>query len=193
MPVHINCRLLMAVVYTALCLASGTWSLGSPPPDRPPNFVLILVDDLGWKDTGFQGSTYYETPNIDKAARQGMIFTNAYANAPNCAPSRASLLTGQYAPRHGIYTVGQSARGPENLRRWIPVVNRTVLRPTAVTIAEALKPGGYVSAYIGKWHLGDDPESGPHSQGFDQNVGGNHQGHPTRCFSPYGLSWLSNG
>ena len=69
-----------------------------------PNIVFIMVDDLGWKDVGSMGSNYYETPNIDKLSRQGMVFTNAYANAPNCAPTRACLMTGQYTPRHGIYT-----------------------------------------------------------------------------------------
>jgi len=67
-----------------------------------PNFVFIFIDDLGWKDLGFMGSRYYETPHIDRLARQGMVFTSAYANAPNCAPTRACLLSGQYSPRHGV-------------------------------------------------------------------------------------------
>ena len=72
---------------------------------QKPNIVFIFIDDLGWKDVGYMGSDYYETPNIDKLAGEGMIFTNAYANAANCAPSRACFLTGQYSPRHGAYTV----------------------------------------------------------------------------------------
>jgi arylsulfatase A-like enzyme len=82
--------------------------------------VLILIDDLGWKDLGYMGSEYYETPNIDKLANQGMIFTQAYSNAANCAPTRASLLTGQYTPRHGVFTVASSERGESAWRRLIP-------------------------------------------------------------------------
>ena len=88
--------------------------------DRP-NFVFFLVDDLGWKDLGCFGSTFYETPNIDALAASGMVFTDAYACAPNCAPSRASLLSGKYTPRHGIYTVGDPRRGRHPFRRLEPV------------------------------------------------------------------------
>ncbi len=84
-----------------------------------PNILFFFVDDMGWKDAGFMGSQYYETPNIDRLASEGMIFTNAYANAPNCAPSRACLLSGQYSPRHGVYTVGS----PLKIKLcWIPVL-----------------------------------------------------------------------
>src|SRR5882672_8457623 len=117
---------------------------------RKTNVVLICIDDLGWKDGGFLGSTFYHTPNIDRLAAQGMVFTSAYANAPNCAPSRASLLTGLYPPRHGIYTVGSSERGPKRLRKLIPIATRTTLNTDLVTIAEALRTAGYVSASIGK-------------------------------------------
>ena len=89
------------------CGPAGEW----PGEDGPlVNIVLIYVDDLGWRDLGVQGSTYYETPNIDRLAAEGMRFTNAYANAPNCAPSRAALMSGQYAPRTGVYTGGAAAR-----------------------------------------------------------------------------------
>ncbi len=182
----------VAIRGAASFLAVGCLSAWAAP-DRKPNFVLIYIDDLGWKDAGFQGSTYYETPSADRLAKQGMGFTSAYANAPNCAPSRASLLSGQYPPRHGIYTVGSPERGPANLRKWVPVPNKTVLKSTAVTIAEALKPGGYVSASIGKWHLGDDPDSGPLSQGFDVSIGGGHEGHAKSYFSPYGIPELTDG
>jgi len=138
---------------------------------RRPNIVFILVDDLGWRDVGFMGSRYYETPNIDRLAREGSFFTAAYASAPNCAPSRASLLTGQYTPRHGVYTVNNPARGDARLRKLIPTPNRTELDPGATTIAEALRTAGYVSASIGKWNLGDDPDFGPVSQGFDVDFG----------------------
>src|SRR5262245_53748035 len=140
--------------------------------DVRPNFVIIYIDDLGWMDTGFQGSTYYETPNADRIAREGMVFRSAYANGPNCAPSRASLLSGQYTPRHGVYTVGKPERGPDNLRRWAAVPSATELKATSFTIAEALRGSGYVTACIGKWHLGADPYLGPHAQGFDVALAG---------------------
>ncbi|MHC4942106.1 MAG: sulfatase [Planctomycetota bacterium] len=155
---------------------------------RQPNIVFILIDDLGWKDAGFMGSEYYETPNIDGLAKKGVVFTDAYANAPNCAPTRASLLTGQYTPRHGIYTVGSSERGPSHLRKLIPIPNKTVLDPDTTTLAEALRAGGYVCGHIGKWHLGKDPFFGPIAQGFDKNIGGGSQGTPPAGYlAPFDL------
>src|SRR5210317_862744 len=79
--------------------------------EKSPNIIIINIDDMGWRDVGFMGSQYYETPIIDRLASQAMVFTNAYANAPNCAPSRACLLSRWYGPRHGVYTVGTSSRG----------------------------------------------------------------------------------
>ena len=87
------------------------------PSPTPPNIVLIYADDLGWRDLGVQGSRFYETPNIDRLAAEGMRFTDAYANAPNCAPSRAALISGQYAPRTRIYTVGRRSAGPPRSAR----------------------------------------------------------------------------
>jgi arylsulfatase A-like enzyme len=131
-----------------------------------PNIVLIIIDDLGWKDAGYMGSTYYQTPNIDRLAGQGMIFTNAYANAANCAPTRACLLSGQYTPRHGVFTVARPDRGKSEDRRLIPVVNSRKISSDKITIAEALEPAGYVSAAIGKWHVADPPQQ----QGFDVGI-----------------------
>ena len=162
-------------------------------PGQKPNIVFILADDQGWRDLGYMGSRYYETPEIDRLAASGMVFTNAYANAPNCAPTRAALMSGLYAPRTGIYTVGPSERGRAAYRRLIPVKNRTVLDTAFVTIAEALHARGYVCASIGKWHLGDPPDSGPEAQGFDLNVAGWHLGHPRSYFSPYHNPYLPDG
>ena len=167
-------------------------------PDKPscsdkPNIILFLVDDLGWRDTGFMGSKYYETPNIDKLAEGGMIFTNAYANAPNCAPSRACIMSGLYPPRHGVYTVGNSDRGKAADRNLVPVKNKTVLEGDFITIAERLKHAGYATCHIGKWHLGDDSLTSPEAQGFDVNTGGNHAGHPKSYFSPYRNPNLKDG
>ncbi len=158
-----------------------------------PNIIFIYADDMGWKDAGFMASEFYDTPSIDALAASGRIFTNAYANAPNCAPSRAALMTGLYSPRTGIYTVGTSKRGKSEYRRIIPVQNNTILDTSFVTIAEALKKNGYTSISIGKWHLGDDPETGPLNQGFDFNIGGTHLGHPKSYFSPYKNPKLSDG
>ncbi len=166
---------------------------GGERSDRP-NFVFIYIDDMGWKDVGFMGSLYYETPNIDRLAAEGMVFRDAYANAPNCAPSRACLMTGQYTPRHGIYTVGNPARGKARYRKLIPIKNETTLPQEAVTIAEELAKAGYVSASMGKWHLGDPPKHGPCGQGFDLNIGGFRAGHPPHgYFSPYRNPQLEDG
>ena len=147
-----------------------------------PNIVLIVADDLGWKDVGFMGSSYYETPNLDRLAREGIAFEQAYAPAANCAPSRACLMTGMYSTAHGIYTVGSSERGDSRTRRIVPVKNKTILRSDFFTLAEALQEAGYTTASIGKWHLGEDPCS----QGFEKNVGGSERGHPHSYFAPYG-------
>lgn len=172
--------LLMAVGITAVASAA----------ERRPNVVFFFIDDLGWRDLEFMGSSYYETPNVDRLAREGMVFDNAYANAPNCAPSRACLMSGLYGPRHGVYTVGNPARGQDNLRQLIPTPNNTVLENRFVTIPEVLKEAGYVTATMGKWHLGPDPGT----QGFDVNVGGNHSGSPRGgYFSPWKNPQLANG
>ena len=147
----------------------------------PPNIVLIIADDLGWKDLGFMGSSYYETPHLDRLAGEGMVFNRAYAPAANCAPSRAGLMSGMYATAHGIYTVGSSERGDPRTRRLIPATNTVILRDRFFTLAEALNQAGYTTVNIGKWHLGKDPCT----QGMDYNVGGSTWGHPGSYFAPY--------
>lgn len=140
----------------------------APPSDRP-NFILVLIDDLGWKDVGFMGNRFIETPSLDRLAGDGAVFTDAYANAPNCAPTRASLLTGQYTPRHGVYTVGEPTRGDTSRNKLLPISNRQHLPPDSVTIAQALKAGGYTTACLGMWNLGRrrEPENMPPARGFD--------------------------
>ena len=103
---------------------------------------MIFIDVYGWRDVWVYGSKYYETPNADRIAREGVNFRSAYSNGPNCAPSRASLMSGLYSPRHGIYTVANSDRGKATYRKIIPTKNTTVLRKEFVTLAEALKAGG---------------------------------------------------
>jgi len=157
------------------CRAQPERIEAEPVPEKKLNFVFIIIDDLGWRDIGLMGRArglgeprvYYETPNIDKLAGQGVVFASAYSNAPNCAPTRACLMSGQYTPRHGVYTVGTSERGKANMRKLIPTPNKTTLDSKVVTIAEALKPGGYTSACIGKWHLGTKEPFRQEDQGFD--------------------------
>ena len=134
-------------------IASLAWTgLEGAETDRKPNIVFILIDDMGWNDPGFMGNKDFRTPRIDGLARQGMIFDNAYANAPNCAPTRACLMSGQYSPRHGVYTVAKSDRGKSQNRKLIPIKNTRTLAGDVLTLPEALKPAGYISAMIGKWH-----------------------------------------
>lgn len=148
--------------------ALATATLAHAAASRPPNIVLVFADDLGYRDTGIGGSDFFETPRLDAFARQGMVFENGYAAAANCAPSRACLLSGQYTPRHGVYAVGSTNRGPDKLKRLVPVPNRDGLAPSVVTMAEALKAAGYVTGHFGKWHLHDGtPGSLPSRQGFD--------------------------
>lgn len=160
--------------------------------DQRKNIILFVVDDLGWTDVGYMGNTYNSTPNIDKLAGEGTIFTNAYSNAPNCAPTRACLLSGQYAPRHGVYTVGSPERGKSIYRKIIPSSNKTKLSENNLTFAEVLQANDYVTAHLGKWHLGDGP-TGPLERGFDYNFGGNQAGNPKTYFSPYKNKNLSDG
>jgi arylsulfatase A-like enzyme len=181
---------------TAFAAATATAGLNlfcSSQNKKRPNIIFFLIDDLGWKDVGFMGSNYYETPNIDKLASEGVHFTNAYANAPNCAPTRACLMSGQYSPRHGIFTVGTSERGESRFRKLVPTPNNTILHKDNITFVEILQQAGYTNASIGKWHLGKGKKTGPLGQGFDVNIGGNTAGAPKSYFSPYKNPDLTDG
>ncbi len=155
-----------------LIAADATAQTGS----RPPNVVFILADDLGWRDTGVYGSKFYETPNIDALAQRGMRFTNAYAAAPICSPTRASILTGLHPARLGMTTAsghlarvvldkGLRERGVEN-QPALTAESVTRLRLEHFTLAEAFNAAGYRTAHFGKWHLGREPYD-PYQQGFD--------------------------
>jgi arylsulfatase A-like enzyme len=137
-------------------------------PQRP-NIVLILADDLGWTDLGCMGSRYYETPHIDRLAAQGMTFTS-FCVSQNCAPTRAALLSGQYAPRTGVYSVGTLARGKASDRLLVPPENVTRLPLGKVTLAEALHRAGYATGMFGKWHLGDGADYHPARRGFQEAI-----------------------
>jgi arylsulfatase A-like enzyme len=157
-----------------------------------PNIVFIVADDLGWADTGCYGSTFYETPNIDRLAGQGMRFTDAYAASSVCSPTRASILTGKYPARLHLtdWLPGRPDRPDQKLNR--PPF-RQLLSPRESTVAKALKEAGYRTAFIGKWHLGGSPGCWPEHLGFDLNIAGSGRGQPPSYFSPYGLPNLKDG
>ncbi|MDG2207298.1 MAG: sulfatase, partial [Pirellulales bacterium] len=185
------------------CLAIAASSVhssaaDSPPIERPPNLIVILVDDLGWRDLGCYDATYYETPHIDRLAAEGIRFTDAYAAAAVCSPTRATLLTGRYSARLGLTdwmraapkkvlengvkdpsagyeNVGEGLLTPKN-PFWMELGERTV--------AEVLSESGYVTGQIGKWHLGSDSWY-PDKQGFSFHRGGSDLGQPPNYFFPF--------
>ena len=156
-----------------------------------PNIILIVADDLGWSDLSYMGSEYYETPNIDKLSKSGMTFYNGYASSANCAPSRATMLSGKYHTEHGIYTVRNSDRGSRKTRKIIPIETKTTLDLDFFVIPEMLKEMGYTNGHFGKWHLGDVGFH-PEQSGFDVNIGGNRHGGPGGYFAPYPNPELEN-
>ena len=148
----------------------------------PPNIILINIDDMGWNDVSFMGSKYYDTPHIDALADQGLVFTQGYAAASNCAPSRASIHSGKWTTRHQIYTVSNSDRGKASDRKLIPIKNTTVLDKKFITLSQKLKQQGYTTCHSGKWHLSNDPLG----YGFDVNIAGGPQGAPGSYYLPFG-------
>jgi arylsulfatase A-like enzyme len=177
------------LVIICLCASCSENQNNVEKVNSKPNIILFYADDLGWMDLAVQGSKYYETPNIDRIAQGGMNFTNAYANAANCAPSRACLMTGLYTPRHGLYTVSNPARGKTENRKLIPIENKRTLDSTFLTLPSFLKNKGYQTAIAGKWHITEDPTK----NGFDTNFGGSRIGLPSTYFSPYNNPKLPDG
>lgn len=155
-----------------------------------PNFIFILADDLGYHDLSVMGSKYYETPNIDRIANEGMSFTNGYANCQVCSPSRASILLGTFPARHGITDwigakAGEEWRKTGRFNQLLPPEYVRKLPADEVTLPEALREGGYKTFFAGKWHLGDST-SWPEDHGFDINKGGWDAGSPGGgYFSPF--------
>jgi len=159
--------------------------------DRPWNFILILIDDMGWRDLGCYGSSTYLTPHIDRLAEEGMRFTDAYASAPVCSPTRASIMTGKCPARLHL-TDWIPGRKPWPTSKLQAPAFEQQLPHQEITIAEGLKAKGYVTASIGKWHLGG-PEFYPESQGFSVNVAGTDRGSPRSYFGPFDLPGITGG
>ncbi len=196
MRTPILATLALFALFTATLQAQAT---------RPPNVVVILIDDLGWTDLSCQGSTYYQTPNIDRLAASGVRFTDAYAACAVCSPTRAAVMTGRSPARTGVtdwirarFQRPGGQTPAQNPSAYVGGRNRQLLCPPnpfwlehdEVTLAEALKTAGYTSCHIGKWHLGDEAWY-PQHQGFDENYGGCDYGQPPSYFDPYSNNKLA--
>ncbi|SMP75507.1 Arylsulfatase A [Neorhodopirellula lusitana] len=194
----------LAASLLALCTFSATASGNeSESNERPPNVVLIMADDLGWKDLHCYGNEEVDTPHLDHLAQQGLLFTDAYSAAPVCTPTRAALMTGESPARLNI--TNHAGGHPNNFQKpGTDLITPTWLRHLPlerVTLAEQLKAAGYATGFVGKWHLSHrsrstsstdadlptEPELRPEHQGFDINIGGCRFGGPPSYFSPYGI------
>ncbi len=188
----------LGIVAVSLAASKNILSCAKP---QKQNFVFILVDDLGWTDLGCYGSTFYETPNIDQLAAEGMMFTDAYAACPVCSPTRASIMAGKYPARMNT-TDWFGAPQPETAKNhWtrnkplLPAPYIEHLPLEEVTVAETLQQNGYATFFAGKWHLGREGFY-PENQGFDFNKGGWERGGPYgrgKYFTPYDNPRLSDG
>lgn len=186
-----------SVVMVSLAMACALPRSPGGSPQKKPNIVFFLADDLGWSDLGCYGSRFYETPHIDRLARGGARFTQAYAACPVCSPSRASILTGKYPQRTGITDYIGAAQPDTWTRntRLLPARYSTELALDEVTLAETFREAGYATFFAGKWHLGPEGRW-PEDQGFDVNKGGIDRGGPyggDKYFSPYGNPRLKDG
>lgn len=212
--IKLNPLLKSAVALAVVPLASSCGRIVQPGEDHDrPNFVFILVDDYGWSDVSYNGSETYETPNVDRLASEGMVFTDFYSGGPVSSPTRASIMTGKYTARTGITAhLITPDRDPEHVTNHLPLEE--------FTIAEALKEQGYATAFFGKWHLGYKPEHWASHQGFDVAIGGSdapqdwelarpgepypvcdwrgtqlgsHLNQNGRFFSPHHFTWMEDG
>ena len=161
---------------------------------KRPNLLFIFMDDMGWRDLVCSGSSFYETPRIDRLCSQGMFFENAYASCPVCSPSRASFLTGKYPARLKVTDWIDMSGTCHPLRgKLVDAPYLKHLPEGEYTIAQALKDEGYCTWHVGKWHLGGR-EYYPEYFGFDRNIGGCSWGHPNQgYFAPYGIETLPEG
>lgn len=194
------------ISFSALLLASSAMAAGKDIVDRP-NVIFIMIDDFGWSDVSYNGSRFYETPNIDRLASEGVVFTNGYSAAPVSSPTRVSFMTGKYPARNGItdWIPGYQYNLPESrLARYKMISPEMPLNMPLeeVTLAEAMKQNGYSTYHIGKWHCCEDEAYYPQYQGFDVNIGGWLKGSPNGIrrsqggqgayYSPYRNPYLSD-
>ncbi|MCR9052845.1 MAG: sulfatase-like hydrolase/transferase [Phaeodactylibacter xiamenensis] len=188
---------LWLLVFAGLVLVACNQENSTNASETPPNIVFILADDFGWKDASYNGSEYYETPNIDRIAKKGFKFTNGYATCQVCSPSRASIMTGKFPARHGItdYIGAWSDtiwRGAGRFTALLPAKYDQALNSADTTLAEVLQTAGYRTFFAGKWHLGSKG-SWPEDHGFDINKGGWEKGSPIGgYFSPWTNPNLDN-
>lgn len=185
------------VLYISLFILAISCKVQRTTKFEKPNILFILVDDLGYSDLGFMGSTYYETPHIDALASNSMVFTNGYAGAQVCSPSRATIMTGQFTARHGVTdwigaASGADWRSKKRLSKMLPAEYKHHIDTSLVTLPRVLKRAGYTTFFAGKWHLGDEGYY-PENYGFDINKGGFHAGSPAGgYFSPFKNPKLEN-
>ena len=194
-----RCQLLRVFSALLILLAGAAFPSFVPAATSRLNFVVIVVDDLGWADLACYGSTYHQTPHIDRLASEGIRFTHSYAAAAICSPTRAAYMTGRYPVRTGITdwirARFQGGKIPADRKKnlgWEGGPKQKLLTPVnplwmgleKITIPELLKTAGYSTCHIGKWHLGTD-DWYPEKQGYDVNIGGCDLGEPPAYFDPY--------
>lgn len=182
-----TCAAALAAWFGSPAAGAAAFQEGS---SRPPNVIFIMVDDWGWTDASVLGSDLYETPNIDRLAREGTRFTSAYAACTVCSPTRAAAMTGKYPARLHLTDWIKGHVRPHAKLKVPDWTQHLPLEET--TIAEALRAAGYATCHVGKWHLGEE-RYWPEHQGFDRNAGGCHRGQPPSYFSPYRIPTLADG
>lgn len=193
--IHPARRLVAALSFVVLVSVVDTGWAWQTDRGCPPNVVIILADDLGWRDLGCTGSTFYETPHIDRLSREGMQFTRGYAACQVCSPSRAAIMTGKAPARLKItdYIGAPSGTDWKRNTRLLPADYQRQLPARETTIGEAFQDAGYRTFYAGKWHLGGEG-SFPEDHGFGVNMGGHHAGTPPGgFFSPYRNPKMDDG
>ncbi len=189
-----------SIIALAILTSCGHVETKEEVTQTPPNIVLILIDDMGWKDVGYAGSTYYDTPNIDRLATEGIQFTNAYSPAPVCTPSRGAIFSGKTPARTKLTTVFRGSAGPDDRlhdkskgggigNQHFEARNRHALPKSEVIMAQALADGGYKTGFFGKWHIGECPGYYPDDRGFDVAKGYRLKAIPTR--GHFGSNWSS--
>jgi arylsulfatase A len=192
-------KITMKRLLLLLCSLLGLVTSHAARPALKPNIILVLVDDMGWMDLSCQGSDFYRTPHIDRLAKEGIQFSQGYAASAVCSPTRAAVQTGRYPHRLRVtdwirsrFQRGNIGTPKKNPTEYVGGENQKLLCPpnpywmesSEITIAEALRENGYRTAYIGKWHLGDEAWY-PENQGYDLNFGGCDYGQPPSFFDPY--------